>query len=192
MPDDGVGVTVELKFPEGLDDRLKGPGQPVINSVSKAGATRFVEDLRPGSFKVIPAPTDSFLRCDSNGDSRFNIADAIWTLVELFRNGPPSSCRNAADCDADGTIQLSDVMFAVELPFMGGAPPPPPYPACGFDIEATVVVLSPGVDSMRRLSRPHHSGPSSDIKKSTRSRNSSPLNESTRPSGMIDTWLSWR
>jgi hypothetical protein len=66
----------------------------------------------------------SFVRCDSNDDGRLDIADAIWILNELFYGGPPTRCRDAADCDGDGQMALGDALFALEHEFQAGRPAP--------------------------------------------------------------------
>ena len=66
-----------------------------------------------------------------------NIADCIWTIHEIMRTGPASKCRDAADCDEDGSVQIADVMFGLEYQFMGARPPSPPYPDCGNHPAAT-------------------------------------------------------
>jgi hypothetical protein len=81
-----------------------------------------------------------FLRCDSNDDGKLNIADAVWTVSQLFSNGPPTTCDRAADCNGDDRLDLSDAIFDITFllgcstrctPDMPGPVPPPPFPDCG-------------------------------------------------------------
>ncbi len=74
-----------------------------------------------------------FRRGDSNGDSRFDIADPISTLNFLFLGGPDNSCRDAADSDDSGEIDLTDAMWMIWYLFLGGETPEPPFLACGID-----------------------------------------------------------
>jgi hypothetical protein len=84
-----------------------------------------------------------FIRCDSNNDSKNDIADAIWIVNELFRSGPATACPAAADCDADGQESLTDALYCVNYQFRGGSAPPQPFPDCGTD-EVIVTELCPG------------------------------------------------
>ena len=91
----------------------------------------------PCSFTVKPAITDGFVRCDSNDDGRVNIADCIWTIGELMRTGPVTACRDAADCDKDGSVQIGDVTYGLEYPFLGASPPSDPFPECARHAAST-------------------------------------------------------
>jgi hypothetical protein len=72
-----------------------------------------------------------YIRCDPNNDGKNNLADAVWIVNELIRNGPETACPAAADCNADGMEDLSDAVYAVAYQFQGGDPPPAPFPGCG-------------------------------------------------------------
>jgi hypothetical protein len=71
-----------------------------------------------------------FLRGDANGDGRFDLADAVWTIRHLFYGGPPPPCAEAADADADGRIGLGDALAGLQHILRHGPPLPPPFPAC--------------------------------------------------------------
>ena len=53
---------------------------------------------------------EPFLRADSNGDGVAGMADVQRTLVWLFQDAPPPSCRKAADVDDDGEVGISDAL----------------------------------------------------------------------------------
>jgi hypothetical protein len=86
---------------------------------------------------VAPLEIGNFIRCDPNNDGRSNIADAVWLVNELFRSGPATECPDAADCNDDELIDLSDAAYAVAYRFQDGAAPPPPFPDCGGDDDQT-------------------------------------------------------
>ena len=76
---------------------------------------------------------ESFLRGDANDDGRVNIADPIWIINELFREGPATTCPDAADATDDGMVDLADAMYIIEYRFLAGALPAAPFPGCGTD-----------------------------------------------------------
>jgi hypothetical protein len=128
------------------DYRLR-PGSPAIDSGKATGAPADDFDGRPrpqdgdgdgspavdmGAFEaalVLPA----FVRGDANADGKVNIADAIWTISELFREGPLTRCRSAADANADSHHNLADASYLIAYQFTAGPAPPAPFPACGTD-----------------------------------------------------------
>ncbi len=73
-----------------------------------------------------------FMRGDSNADGTFDIADAITTLVYLFRQGSVS-CLEACDSNDNGQIEIGDPIFLLNYLFNGCTPPPPPFVGCGLD-----------------------------------------------------------
>ncbi len=75
-----------------------------------------------------------FRRGDCNTDGAFDIGDPINMLDRLFSVLtvlPP--CRDACDSNDDGLFDIADTIFALSALFAGGAPPPPPFMACGID-----------------------------------------------------------
>ncbi len=79
------------------------------------------------------SPTEpEFRRGDCNGDGAHDISDGICVLEYLF--GPkPVSCIDALDSDDDNRITLGDGIYIFQYLFASGAPPLPPFPACGTD-----------------------------------------------------------
>jgi hypothetical protein len=45
-----------------------------------------------------------------------------------------ASCDDAADCNADGIVDVSDATFHLAYRFQAGPPPPPPFPDCDGDL----------------------------------------------------------
>ena len=75
-----------------------------------------------------------FVRGDANGDAKVNLADAVWCVNELVRKGPRTGCLRAADINADGYYDLSDVVYLIEWGFRGGPTIPDPFPECGTEV----------------------------------------------------------
>ena len=83
-------------------------------------------------FQLLPP---EFRRGNANDDSKVNIADAIWILDALFNQGARPTCQDAADTNNDGLVVISDAVYLIQYQFLGGPPPPAPYPECGLDPE---------------------------------------------------------
>lgn len=126
----GPGLNTRISFVDGL----RGSGQPVptvftVDGVSVSPTRRLPLDVRGAEGPRV----EDFIRGDPNDDGRVNIADPIWIINELFRNGRPTTCRDTADATDDGLVDLSDVMFLIEYRFLGGPRPEAPFPDCGGD-----------------------------------------------------------
>jgi hypothetical protein len=75
-------------------------------------------------------PVAALKRCDPNADGRTDIADAVWILNELFRQGPATLCSPAADCNGDERRDVSDAVYGLAFQFTGGPAPPEPFRDC--------------------------------------------------------------
>jgi hypothetical protein len=73
-----------------------------------------------------------FVRGDADDDRRLDINDPVVTLLALF-SGMGVNCGQALDATDDGRIDLADALFVLEHLFLGGPPPPAPYPEPGID-----------------------------------------------------------
>ncbi len=83
---------------------------------------------------AVRPPLPRFRRCEVNQDDKFDIADGVWIMNDLFRpDAPPTLCIQAADCNDDGNMDLSDAIYMFSYQYEGGPPPPAPFPACGVD-----------------------------------------------------------
>jgi hypothetical protein len=114
-------------------DGLRLGGAPPVETFARLDGV----DVRPcnvhqAQVTLLASADDArFQRGDANGDGGFNIADAVFVLMQLFRGGPVSTCRDGEDANADLQIDLSDAVASLEYLFRRGAPPPPPFPGCG-------------------------------------------------------------
>ncbi len=79
------------------------------------------------------APEQSFRRGDCNADGRVEgqVSDALFMLGHLFTGGPEPACVAACDVNADGAVEVTDVVYALLFNFLGGPAPAPPFPDCG-------------------------------------------------------------
>ncbi|MEE2856841.1 MAG: hypothetical protein VX949_05535, partial [Planctomycetota bacterium] len=75
-----------------------------------------------------------FIRGDINGDLSIDLSDPILLLEELFGASQGLDCQAAADLDADGQVQLDDVIVSLGHIFLANpAQLPAPFPYCGTD-----------------------------------------------------------
>ena len=74
-----------------------------------------------------------FLRGDANADGQVDISDAVRTLMALFVEPLALPCRDAADTDDNGRLELTDAIALLDAIFRGQAPLPPPADRCGVD-----------------------------------------------------------
>jgi hypothetical protein len=111
-------------------DGLRGSGQPVRNALTVDGSTLDPAHLVPLEIRRAFLTTP-FVRGDANVDQQVDIADAIWVVNELLRQGPRSPCPRASDVNGDALYDLADAMFLIHWMFLSGPSIPRPYPACG-------------------------------------------------------------
>jgi hypothetical protein len=93
----------------------------------------------PGNVYVLLNPLGGarFRRGDTTGDERVDISDGLSILSHLFLRGAAPACRDAADADESGAIDISDAIRIFGFLFLGSPPPPPPGPhTCGVDLTA--------------------------------------------------------
>ena len=75
-------------------------------------------------------PSLPFLRGDANLDGTVDIGDAIMTLGFLFL-GESLPCPAAADSTGEGIhLVITRPIYTLRFLFMGGPPPPDPFPFC--------------------------------------------------------------
>jgi len=92
---------------------------------------------KPGKFtKLAKPPLPYFEPGNVNGDGRLDIADGIYLLSYLFRNGPEPPCLAAADFNNDGAIDQTDAIAIIYWRLQPNLPDRPeegwPGPALGF------------------------------------------------------------
>jgi hypothetical protein len=139
--DAGVGGTL-VQF----SDRLADPQSPAMQlNVTIDGQSRLWSTATEGWIKRAGGPSaQEFIRGNSNGDAKVDLADPVWTIQEVVYGGPPSACPEAADSNGDGTLDLSDAIYTIGWLLQGGQAPPAPFPACGTDPEPDGLPCPPG------------------------------------------------
>jgi hypothetical protein len=127
-------IVGELKFQDGL----VGSGQLVNNAITVGGNTAEICNKATAGVQVIfrlkPAASDSnFIRGNSNGDTKLDIADPIWIINELFRGGQATACAASEDANDDGQVDATDATYLIAYLFQAGPPPSAPFGVCGKD-----------------------------------------------------------
>ncbi|MCA8962245.1 MAG: PQQ-dependent sugar dehydrogenase [Planctomycetes bacterium] len=89
--------------------------------------------------EVLVGDPPQLRRGDCNGDSGFDVADAVHLLSTLFGGGGSIDCADACDANDDGGIDISDPISMLDTLFGGAGPLSRPYPGCGPD---------PGLDGL--------------------------------------------
>ncbi len=79
----------------------------------------------------------AFRRSDTNSDGKTDIADAIFILTYLFRNGPEPTCLATADTNGDDAVDIGDAIKILGYLFSHQPAPPAPFENCGTDPKAT-------------------------------------------------------
>ncbi len=85
--------------------------------------------LLPGTVRF----TEPFLRADVDGNGTVEESDALATLRHLFGTSDEVACKDAADANDDGVLNVSDVIYLLNFVFRGGAAPEPPFREEGVD-----------------------------------------------------------
>ncbi len=73
-----------------------------------------------------------FVRGDIDKVDGVNITDAILTFMHIYL-GKEVNCVDAVDVNDDSQLDTSDGVHLLAYLFLKSAPPPPPFPECGFD-----------------------------------------------------------
>ncbi len=68
-----------------------------------------------------------YLPGDVNDDGRVTVADVVFLINYLFKNGPSPKILESADVNLDGNVSVSDVIYLISYLFKNG---PCPLPAC--------------------------------------------------------------
>jgi hypothetical protein len=73
-----------------------------------------------------------FLRGDATGEGQLDVSDVITVLGAVFGTGESIACRDAADTNDDGVIDITDAIHGLQVLF-NGAPIAAPFDTCGGD-----------------------------------------------------------
>jgi hypothetical protein len=133
-PQGQADQVVNLKFKDGL----VGSGEPVPLVITIGGDSASACNFTSASVRVVfrlggPPPGAEFRRGFVNPDMKFDIADPIWIINDLFRDGPPTPCQDAADANDDGVYDSSDAVYLINYLFKAGPAPVGPSGECALD-----------------------------------------------------------
>lgn len=121
------------------------PLQSIGNSIQEVDAVQGLVNVGPiafvggaksqSIFRVLLAPSGTFIRGDANGDNMLpDVADITFLVTYLFApGGAAPQCFDAADANDDGRIDISDPTFLIWHLFLSGSAPSAPFPAPGTD-----------------------------------------------------------
>ena len=137
----------EATYAEENGDYHLTPASSGIDTGTRQGAppTDFEGNQRPcwravdrGAYEYCgedpPLVSPQFIRGDANGDKKVNIADAVYTLFFLYRQGPEPTCMRAADVDDDGMVDTTDALALFGFLFDNEGPLSSPHGRCGVDL----------------------------------------------------------
>lgn len=85
---------------------------------------------------VVPIPSivaPGFMRGDANADGLVDQSDSIWLTNYINQSKGYLLCKDAADFNDDGFINMADVAGLQSYLFLGGPSPKAPYPGRGAD-----------------------------------------------------------
>jgi hypothetical protein len=97
------------------------------------GQTTTLEDLAVDQTLTVSSPSPRFLRGDSDSDRALGLYDVVGPLMMLFLGGVTLNCRDAADIDDSGAINITDPVLTLQFLFRGNVIPAQPFPDCGED-----------------------------------------------------------
>lgn len=124
MAGDEDGETTSLSWTDTL-------GSPAVTNVMVVSGNSIPAIFSDATISLEAVSVTPYLRSDANGDSRSDIADAIWMLSEQFLNGPSNNCDGAKDANGDGLFNVADPTYVINYRFTDGPAPPAPFPDCG-------------------------------------------------------------
>jgi hypothetical protein len=60
---------------------------------------------------------------DANADGEVNVADAVYNINYVFKDGPAPVPEIAGDANGDGEVNVGDGVYVINYVFKGGQPP---------------------------------------------------------------------
>jgi hypothetical protein len=105
-----------------------GENTVVLHAVDLAGNPAGSDQIEI----LVTAHAPVFVRGDANLDGGLNLTDALLILAHVFR-GADLACADAADTDDSESLDALDALALVHYLFLGGDPPPAPFPGPGQD-----------------------------------------------------------
>jgi len=86
------------------------------NEYTYDGEGFYIDDVKVG-------PVGGATAGDLTGDGKVNIADVVFLIDYLFKQGPPPIPPEMADFNRDGAVNSADVVYLIDYLFKGGSAP---------------------------------------------------------------------
>ncbi|MBI4583178.1 MAG: IPT/TIG domain-containing protein, partial [Planctomycetes bacterium] len=114
------GITViSRSLLRGLVPRAAGRGPVDVHLQTPGGTARLAR-----AYTYVRSGSPVFIRMDVNLDGQWDISDPIVILNSLFLGLGTIYCRDAADSNDDGSLDISDAIYAFWFLYSIGRPPP--------------------------------------------------------------------
>jgi hypothetical protein len=101
-----------------IDSAFYPPGGRFVLAV--AGSSAFPQYVHCPQGDIILGNT---LCGDADGSGNINIADIVYIIDYIFKQGPPPHDANGGDIDCDLRVTIADVVYFINYVFRGGLPP---------------------------------------------------------------------
>jgi hypothetical protein len=128
---DMPAISVQVLTCERLLAEVAPPATRLLEPVDVRVVTRYGDAVLTDGFTF--TYPEAFVRGDPNLDLIINITDPIFLLSSLFFSKEGLECRDAADANDDGSLDVSDALRMLNYLFLNGPPPAAPFPEAGFD-----------------------------------------------------------
>ena len=120
-----AGTTSTLEYCEGF----VVTGFPTVSTIVVVLGQAIDPTLGTGTIDIVES---SFVRGDTDANGLLEIGDGITLLDHLFNGQSEPPCRDAADSNDDGILNVADAVYHFFFLF-GAVPPLAPWPNCGTD-----------------------------------------------------------
>ncbi len=118
VPDSGDNPSVAVLIDENpINTAFSDPAGNLLGVLNQQYDTTAV------SFNYGMVTIITFQPGDSNGDDNVDIGDAVYTMVYIFKGGPPPDPLCKGNVNQDSDTNLGDVVYMVNYIFNGGASP---------------------------------------------------------------------
>jgi len=112
-----VGTGLAL-FASGLVNGTPSTAGPV-NFMARVADAVGGSAEKPLAFSITPG----YICGDANANGAVNVADAVYIVSYIFREGPLPTPFDAGDANCDGNVNVGDAVYIVNYIFREGPPP---------------------------------------------------------------------
>lgn len=111
---DSIVTGTSVVFPQNLSE------QSYFWRVSAKPESNPETPFSPPAQFTIAAP---YVCGDANGDRKINVADAVYMINYVFKNGSAPNPLQAGDANADGKVNVADIVYLINRIFKNGPAP---------------------------------------------------------------------